>query len=249
MCLIMRLNRQSEPLTRAESDDIYRRNSDGIGIVSPSGRVIARTLVRDADHAWSLVSGVRDGWIHWRLATHGTVSSDNVHPFDVGHGCALLHNGILRGGWGDALRSDTAHYASALRDVVTRHGVKRTLADAGYRRALVQPGSVLVVVGPHLDGGQIISDRDGVQHKGRWYSNAYAWSPYAGIVDVVDDAVGLIASGEDVEELAWELSHVVDDPWLAQALGTPDPETVDLLLDLACDALKAVRRGLQVWSE
>lgn len=234
MCLIMRLNQYSEPLERWESDDIYRRNSDGIGIVYPDGTVPVRTIPRDADHAWSLVREVRGpAVIHWRMATHGSVTTENVHPFRIGKGLQLVHNGILSG-WGHGTVSDTRHYAAAVGDCVRKHGLASTWLDPRWRASVAAQisGSVLVAVGRGLpDDGITIGDRSAVEHKGRWYSNTYAWSPVpTGDVDAARYLDGATCSLDDIAR--W-----VSDPMVAAGLRDPDPYVREVALDLACDEL------------
>jgi predicted glutamine amidotransferase len=107
MCLILERN----PAQGTGPDDatiraIYRKNPDGFGAMwLENGKVRTwKCVPRDADEAvavWHYFDGVHVV-AHWRMCTHGHVTDDNAHPFDVVEGeIAVVHNGVIPG-HGDA---------------------------------------------------------------------------------------------------------------------------------------------------
>jgi predicted glutamine amidotransferase len=159
---------------------IYTRNPDGVGVMARTRRRvdIARALPKSAEQARAFLryhlGALEDDAevaVHFRMATHGDVTLANTHPFGVGHGGWLMHNGMLditdpdRPDW-----SDTALLAEALRglerDQIVAPSFRRLLESLGQRFALFWPNQSLV-----------IGQRLGVTLDGVWMSNTYAWAP------------------------------------------------------------------------
>lgn len=93
-------------------------NADGFGIHT-SDSVFSSFDFPDTDSRTILEALPLDtvATIHYRLATHGTVNNANCHPFSLGDGVFLMHNGVLRGdGYVCPVgkRSDTAILAASL---------------------------------------------------------------------------------------------------------------------------------------
>ena len=190
MCLILRTP-PTDSLTLTEVADVFRRNSDGYGAMwrSPAGRIhtvaaLPRTAVEAhtmAEHAYAKARahGATTVWHHWRMATHGSITLDNTHPFSLGPYAQLMHNGIVPG-MGDRTVSDTAELASRLAEVL--RGMSATDTDTYLQRDDVRAwlnatigASRVVVLGPTVDL-VVDADRSGVDVGDRWYSNTYAWS-------------------------------------------------------------------------
>jgi len=108
--------------------------------------------------------------IHFRYATHGGISDENTHPFDLGNGVAFAHNGILSAHESPcANESDTRFFA---RSVLAQRDA-RQFADTGFLAWLEE------LVGPHNKLGflsrsgvwSIVGESRGVWLSGVWYSN------------------------------------------------------------------------------
>jgi hypothetical protein len=112
------------------------------------------------------------------MRTHGDVSFDNVHPYAVGGGVYLMHNGILHtGNAEDRTRSDTSHFIeNYLHDAVT--ACPDVIHDWQFRARLgrfIRKTNRFALMGP-TGKPVIINWRTGVIWNGAWMSNTYAWT-------------------------------------------------------------------------
>jgi hypothetical protein len=96
-----------------------KSNPDGWGLHSAHGVFYSFGLPNDDIRAF-LSSKKKQNWmvtIHFRYATHGTISIDNAHPFRLNDTEWLMHNGCLSGDMFDhKTKSDTAILAEVLKD-------------------------------------------------------------------------------------------------------------------------------------
>jgi len=176
MCLIIDQPR-GHILTPYDVREIYRRNKDGFGVMWAEGGKVhtRRYLPRNEEQAVALYQrhAGRECVLHWRMATHGKVTLENVHPFMVSDDIAMVHNGVLWG-YGSKDESDTREF------------VRTELAPllAGNETWLQEPdliewiesaivGSAMVFV--RSDGRVERMGNAGLEHNGAWYSNTYAW--------------------------------------------------------------------------
>jgi len=155
-------------------------NPDGIGVMSAEG---IRKFLGKSQAKKSLryireleANGVEYG-VHYRMATHGKVSTNNVHPFAFygeddtlnGH---MMHNGILyTTKWSTDLKSDTAVYADDVLTLAPDHGKsdfwEEVQRDIGYgNKMLIMHESDLTFT--------ILNEDMGQWHDGVWYSNTYS---------------------------------------------------------------------------
>jgi predicted glutamine amidotransferase len=126
MCLIVR-GRVSN-LLKLDLDIAENRNPDGYGIHTSDNLFFSFDF--PAFYASELLQnlpGDTVATIHFRLATHGKVTKQNAHPFAVGNGVFLMHNGVLRGDQYDCPKgkhSDTALLAKSLIPMEHQHRCK-----------------------------------------------------------------------------------------------------------------------------
>lgn len=178
MCLII-----DRPAGSVIPDEYIRagleNNPHGWGIMYPGdddnselpGLVIRRGLTDDG--FWNayrqIPPDVRVG-IHFRWATHGSVSMANVHPFvHAGAGLAVMHNGVIDTPCVDPDRSDTYHYVTGvLGPWLVQYPDGLSWADD-----IIAPnvgGSRLLLY--RADGTAVrVNDRSGHVEDGIWYSN------------------------------------------------------------------------------
>lgn len=115
---------------------------------------------------------------HLRLATHGEVTDDNAHPFEVLPGkLGIVHNGIISQLGYDAKRSDTQEFADMLRQLPKNWWRNRTV------RYILEYflGTNKVVVLHGSGEGIILNASCGHWRSGVWWSNdsykARRWEP------------------------------------------------------------------------
>lgn len=90
MCLIYHSN---EPLEEFEFNYYSICNPDGIGIYNYDKNKIYKFNNLSYKKYLSLAKGKHI--IHFRLATHGSKSIDNIHPFKIKNHLYLFHNGVI----------------------------------------------------------------------------------------------------------------------------------------------------------
>lgn len=185
MCLII-VGLGSDTPDRRALDDACFYNPDGFGwaIVAKhddgTNRLVTNKSMLDTEAvdqylgAMSLLGErVLYSVFHARIATHGTTSIDNCHPFPIAgdRDTVLFHNGMLSRchAEGDP-RSDTVIFAS---DWLPAIGGHKALAN-DYVRQMVSDfalGSKLVIASVELDVPIIINEGAGEWRKGLWFSN------------------------------------------------------------------------------
>lgn len=194
MCLLMTIP-ADVTFTEKEIRDFYVRNQDGIGVMfHAEGQLqFYKLLPKNGTEAvkfFKRYEGIERA-VHWRMRTHGEINLDNCHPYvvqgfsekDGGFGThesplLLMHNGVLfTGNHANTKFSDTWHY---VRDYLRPLLAKRP--DLAFDPVFVEviskhigSGNKFVVMGR---GGKmaVFNRSSGVEHKGAWFSNTYAWS-------------------------------------------------------------------------
>lgn len=95
-------------------DSVWYANSDGFGAYSFADKSVFKTLDYSAAKQYIADNAQNDLFCHFRYATGGSVSLDNVHPFDTGR-YIIFHNGILSDIKPTRIKSDTAVLADTLK--------------------------------------------------------------------------------------------------------------------------------------
>lgn len=189
MCLLIH-KPAAVQFTEEELRDFYTRNSDGYGVMYAEGGTLHYAKELGSVEQWLSFYGKhahREMCIHLRMRTHGDVDLENCHPYPVfgfpgsptaSTGLALMHNGILStGNSADTKRSDTWHYIRDYLHVILKG------EPAFFRTRRFKD-----LIGKHIGGNNrfalmdgeghvtIINRDTGVEYKGAWLSNTYAWS-------------------------------------------------------------------------
>jgi len=156
-------------------------NKDGVGLMyAESGKVIIKKWL-DSDYETFLetLEGLtnKNVVIHYRAASVGAVSLDNIHPFWVfEERLAMCHNGTIFNAKALAKKdeSDTVAFARLLRDFpddfLQRDGLllmMKSYIGTSSRLAFLDANGSIAIVNKQL-GDEV----DGV-----WYSNTYYKSP------------------------------------------------------------------------
>lgn len=149
-------------------DNSFRINSDGIGLYATNGtdEVIEKsmtyynfkeTIEKYNDPAWRTV-------YHFRKTTAGLSDLKNCHPFNVGNGFQLFHNGTVYSLSLDKRYSDSNLFAKTIGMVKNFRGnlkaIKNIVECLDVSRFLVIDKSDYV----------IINEDDGIWKEGVWYS-------------------------------------------------------------------------------
>ena len=183
MCLMIQHSKDTV-LSQELIHDIYRKNSDGFGVMWGDGdKVHVLKLLGTAEEITNLynkhVLG-KDCVIHFRMMTHGDIDYDNCHPYMITENMWMAHNGILStGNDADVSKSDTWHYIrDFLRPLIAKYG-EDILFDPimqQYIEEHIGSGNKFGIV--HKDGRvAILNRKSGIEHMNAWFSNTYAWSP------------------------------------------------------------------------
>lgn len=188
MCLLIHKPARTH-FTYDDLANFYDANRDGVGIIRPEhnselfiDKLVSPTLGEFIDFYDDNCAGV-DVVLHLRYRTHGHVSMENTHPYEVGEGLWLAHNGILpQGNAWDRSKSDTWHFIDRiLKPLVAEYGVdvyKHPKFKASMSK-IIGAGNRFVMLADG-DKDPVIINRDtGVMYKGAWMSNTYAWNPPA----------------------------------------------------------------------
>lgn len=112
MCVIIHQPR-GKFLTRDLAWDLWKTNPDGGGFAwLDNDKKIRVEKFMEFPAYWSRFETMRsrypnrDFLLHMRIATHGSVGIDNVHPFRVNEYTVMAHNGILHGVTSDLKDTD-----------------------------------------------------------------------------------------------------------------------------------------------
>lgn len=175
MCIIIYAKPESKPLTPEVLDRCATANRDGMGLMyAEDGVLHTHREMTDLADFITRVQAVQERKlplaVHFRLATHGSTSLENCHPFYVTPDIGLMHNGILSDYAGDRTRSDTRRIA------------EETLAGLpeGWH---VNP-AVITLLADHIGRSNklvlmdalgdvtIVNEKAGIWEDNIWYSNS-----------------------------------------------------------------------------
>lgn len=135
MCLIM--FGQIEDIRKLDIQPAWQRNHDGAGVVILGKPATMIKGIMKFSQLRRILKNIPSGntvAIHLRYGTHGKASKKWTHPFEAGHDCWLMHNGVLQGYGtpGDKGESDSAHLADILSYLPLEHKLTVLESIAGY---------------------------------------------------------------------------------------------------------------------
>jgi hypothetical protein len=124
MCLIFVRNSQKEEMNYDAMAQAFKDNPDGVGVMwwEPDfGWKELRSVSAKYEEVEKMLKKLDSRkllWaVHYRWATAGSVSKRNCHPFPIGGGAYMMHNGILPYTPGKKDRSDTWAFAQMIRAI------------------------------------------------------------------------------------------------------------------------------------
>lgn len=178
MCVIV-YQPPGQYLEKQLAQKLWNANPDGGGFSFVDGEEITTAKSMNFPAFWSQFESARSAnrnapfLLHFRIATHGAVNLDNVHPFTVDKHTVLAHNGIIHGvpDYKDD-RSDTRVFVDEvlpylqptwLDDPTVTHMVEDWI---GWSKML------FLTADPELSHlVYILNEKDGHWIDGLWYSN------------------------------------------------------------------------------
>lgn len=190
--------------------DAYKRNHDGIGIMLAYQGDIEVYKFLDLTDFYHHMETLTDMelFIHFRMRTHGNISLDNVHPFQISDDLWLMHNGVISDVGTCKLRSDTKLFVELITPMLQNN--PNLLFDLAWQKLIAKfcHGSRLAFL--HSSGRSvIINEQDGINWRGLWLSNTYAWSLW-------DDRSKLPLKMPDIKTKAFTSSKTSDKYSLAE---------------------------------
>jgi predicted glutamine amidotransferase len=172
---------------REDIETACDNNPDGFGFAIRINDTILTSRGLDKDRIINKFLAIKeaypnsDGMFHARLATHGTINTENCHPFRVqgDKRLVLAHNGILPMEVPiKSNRSDTRIFAD---DILPAMGIE-ILDNYSNRLALEDwlGSNKIVIMSTHpalKKDYYILNEDQGVDNDGVWYSNC-SYQPY-----------------------------------------------------------------------
>ena len=192
MCLLIELNAATR-FTDEFLDGVYRRNSDGIGVMWAEDNHLHyyKALPKDAAEARSIFRQYAEGkhcCVHYRMRTHGDIDMTNCHPYPVmgfdGHVAdmpvLLMHNGVLStGNSKDTSKSDTYHYIEDYIRPILETNPAMLYSEPFLKMVAAHIGNSNKFAMMDASGHTVILNRHaGIEYEGSWLSNQYAWDYY-----------------------------------------------------------------------
>ena len=188
MCLLMVIQ-PGTTLTDVEIMDFTKSNQDGYGFMrsTPDDVLVEKSHTMKGFlkkfkewQRWTDKSG-QPFVCHTRMKTHGGIDHANTHPYAIGTtGAYMAHNGILRVDTkSNPSMSDTYHYIASYVEPLLRKDP-----------SVIENEAIKFYIGEHIGGSNkfvilvpggkpvIINELDGIEFKGSWFSNTYAWSAH-----------------------------------------------------------------------
>lgn len=177
MCLIIHQPAGARtPLALLQSASEY--NPDGYGFMGLDARGrarIERGLDVDLAHVAELAerfAGLECAW-HFRRRTRGATRADNLHPFKLGDGLYLMHNGTANVPLRVAGHSDTWHLVNDYLAPLLAHR-RKLIYDRSFLRILDQwlgRDNRLVFLDERDARIELPHRADGHEWRGLWLSN------------------------------------------------------------------------------
>lgn len=251
MCLIVSGIGTQIPLELLQ--DAANKNADGWGAMWHDGQriVVEKATKTDPEAIYSLTRTLdREVIVHLRMATHGDNSMANTHPFEVVPGkLYMMHNGIVSVPT-SGKRSDTRvlveDYLQPL--IGSRPGRMQNPGLRRFVQDMIGDSSNRLVFLDHRGKVDYFNKRLGIQWRGLWCSNTYAWTLWDERPRSPKSTKSVNTSRLwDWRGLPYEANHTPDDDDLDLRWNDLDP-WVEELLTMEYDDMMQVPKKDLVWA-
>jgi hypothetical protein len=159
--------------------DAYNFNQDGWGIMYADHqrlKVIRGFTLSNLLTGFALVPAQTEVFVHLRMRTHGDVNKANLHPYRITNDLYVMHNGVVNNverpysSW-----SDTKAVVALITPLLKSNPL--LVFTPGFNKLFqaIAKGSRFVFL--HSSGRySIFNQQEGINYRGLWCSNTYAWS-------------------------------------------------------------------------
>lgn len=181
MCLIVSAPKGSM-IPKELLVDATRKNPDGWGVMYFDGNQIIteKSPKPDAEAIYDLTKdNPYETLVHLRMTTHGGNTMDNTHPFEVSPGrLYMMHNGIVEIDGTCSKRSDTRVMVEDIIKPLVRNkpGRIRDTGVANVIQHMIGRSSNRLVFLDDTGRLTYFNKNLGLEWKGLWCSNTYAWT-------------------------------------------------------------------------
>jgi len=157
----------------------YIRNDDGWGLMRMGrrGPVIHRGMPTTFDDFWKIYTKFYEQFecaVHFRFATQGARDLANCHPYDLGNGVFLMHNGVIPGlKTTNPTMSDTWHFGELIKPYAAAALQTPDSFNTLLSKAIGGANKLVIM---DKNGFQIVNAFMGTFDDGIWYSNTTMWS-------------------------------------------------------------------------
>ena len=181
MCLIVSAPKGSM-IPKELLVDATSKNSDGWGVMYFDGNQIVteKSPKPDADAIYELTrNNPHQTLVHLRMTTHGGNTMANTHPFEISKGrLYMMHNGIVDIDGTCSKRSDTRVMVEDIIQPLVRNkpGRIRDTGVANVIQHMIGRSSNRLVFLDDTGRLTYFNKNLGLEWKGLWCSNTYAWT-------------------------------------------------------------------------
>lgn len=182
MCLIISAPKGSM-IPKEVLADATRKNGDGWGVMYHDGRKIVseKSHLPDVDAIYDLTkNNPHETIVHLRMTTHGGNTMDNTHPFEiVPNRLLMMHNGVVDVDvpWGSKKSDTRVMVEDYIKPLVGKD--PSNISNRGLRnfiQSLIGNSSNRLVFLDDAGKLTYFNKNLGIEWKGMWCSNTYAWT-------------------------------------------------------------------------
>lgn len=154
MCvLIARKSGSNWKPNEDERENAWQANPHGFGVGYALDGILYIGKALTIDHAQSLIACLPDNvpaLLHWRYATHGSVSEANCHPFAFLGGAWIgAHNGVLSQQVCLPDKTDSESYLLSLTGNLSAKSIERDIASTGSKIVCISKKGKLIIANEH----------------------------------------------------------------------------------------------------